>query len=237
MIKHVGRHNNKKVVVVFRELPDMEHMALVVYPDTIAANFHDPLMEVVESISGQQSNDLSEVLHRNLFPDGTNMLTKLHQSGWLKKVPTNQVILVSSAKSQHRLDEINTIINKLKVGGEGARELAELDAQSGMYDPAKIADVQDVSQFAAMDEVTEVLGEGVLDNAALAKAKLEQVAEMQSQLSGLQAEIASLTEEAYEMDPSLRPKKAAAKKTTSKKAAAKKSSSRKRAVTGAESIA
>ena len=40
MIKHVGRQGDKKVVVVFREVPEEEHMALVVYPDQLQQTLH-----------------------------------------------------------------------------------------------------------------------------------------------------------------------------------------------------
>ena len=29
MIKHVGKHNNQKIVILFRKVPDEGHMALV----------------------------------------------------------------------------------------------------------------------------------------------------------------------------------------------------------------
>ena len=31
MIKHVGRHNERKIIIVYREVPNQTHMALVVY--------------------------------------------------------------------------------------------------------------------------------------------------------------------------------------------------------------
>ena len=33
MLKHVGRHGDEKVVVVFREVPNEDHMCLVMYPE------------------------------------------------------------------------------------------------------------------------------------------------------------------------------------------------------------
>ena len=32
--KHVGKHNNKKIVVLWRQVPNENHMALVTYSDT-----------------------------------------------------------------------------------------------------------------------------------------------------------------------------------------------------------
>ena len=55
MIKHVGRQGDKKVVVVFREVPGEDHMALVVYPDQLQQNLHDDLMNAIQSAKGQAS--------------------------------------------------------------------------------------------------------------------------------------------------------------------------------------
>lgn len=133
MIKHVGRHNNRKIVLVFRKLPEPQtHMALVLYTDTIPANYHDDLMQVLESDIGQKSKDFADALHRNMFSDGRYMLETLHYNQWLKKVPTNQVIIEANAKSTVRLDELNNIIDKIESGEDAARELKELDDNAGI---------------------------------------------------------------------------------------------------------
>jgi hypothetical protein len=35
MIKHVGKHNQKRVAIVYRTVPDEDHMALVVYSESL----------------------------------------------------------------------------------------------------------------------------------------------------------------------------------------------------------
>ncbi|NIU00069.1 MAG: hypothetical protein GWN01_03740, partial [Nitrosopumilaceae archaeon] len=69
-IKHIGRHGDNKVAIVFRQLPSEDHMALVVYTDKIPATFHDTIMKVIESDPGQKAKELADVLHRNMLPDG-----------------------------------------------------------------------------------------------------------------------------------------------------------------------
>ena len=32
MIKHIGKHGDRKVAIVFREVPGETHMCLVIYP-------------------------------------------------------------------------------------------------------------------------------------------------------------------------------------------------------------
>ena len=69
MLKHIGRHGDRKVAIIFRELPGEEHMCLVIYPETLPTHIHNTIMSILESAPGQQSPNLADVLHRNLLPD------------------------------------------------------------------------------------------------------------------------------------------------------------------------
>lgn len=208
MLKHVGKHNNRRVLIVFKELPEPQsHMALVVYTDTLPTPMHDMLIRVVESKAGQSANELADALHKNKFADGRNMLTALHKQGWLKKVQTKQVIVMANAKSQVRLDEINSIIRKLKTGGEGAKQLAELDANTGLYDPAKASNIIDVTQFSAQAQQESE----ILTNEVIAKQTLTQAEKMETEANKLLAEVERLKKEAYTLDSSLKPKRSRAK--------------------------
>ena len=93
MIKHVGKHNQKRVAIVYRTVPDEDHMALVVYSESLPMMVHDEVMKVIESEIGQNAKELADALFRTTMADGTNCLTALHKGGWLKKVPCNQVIV------------------------------------------------------------------------------------------------------------------------------------------------
>ena len=59
MYKHVGRHGDKKVVVLFRQVPNEDHMTLLVYSDLLPRIYHDSVMTVLESPEGQQA-EISE---------------------------------------------------------------------------------------------------------------------------------------------------------------------------------
>ena len=132
-VKHVGTHNSKKIVVLFRQTPNEDHMALVVYSDSMPSLIHDAVMECVQSDVGQQAENLADALQRKSMPDGRIALTVLHQEGYIKKVQTNQVIMTPNAKSTVRLDELNDVVNKLKAGGEAAEKMRELDQNSGRW--------------------------------------------------------------------------------------------------------
>lgn len=210
MLKHIGRHNNEKVVVIFRKVPEEGHMCLVAYSDRIPSGYHDDLMSALESPEGQQAENFADVLHRKVARDGRNLLTALHNESYIKKVPTAHVILTPTTKSQARLDEINDIVDQIASGEEAQKRLAELDANAGM-------DRRKPVEFEKPQEVVETVVESteVLDDTALAKRFVEQAREFE-------AEARRLRKEAYELDPSLKTettKKPAAKKTTTTKKA------------------
>ena len=46
-VKHVGKHNNKKVVVLWNQIPGVEDMCLVTYTETLPRQYHDDLITVL----------------------------------------------------------------------------------------------------------------------------------------------------------------------------------------------
>lgn len=201
MIKHVGRQNDKRVVVVFREVPGEEHMCLVVYPDTLPTRFHDDLMNCLQSDAGQNAKDLADALHRVTGSDGRVLLNALHQERWMKKVRTQDVIMIPRPNTPGvQLSEINKIIRDLDTGGEAAAKLADLDANAGLADPQKKA--------AGIQAAQKASGTGgVLSDADIARNLVTQAEQMRAQITGLEAEVQRLMEEASELDPSVAPKK------------------------------
>ena len=73
-LRHVGKHGDRKVAVIFREVPNEEHMCLVVYPQLLNANIHDPLMATIESDIGQNSEELADALNRQYTKSGDRIL-------------------------------------------------------------------------------------------------------------------------------------------------------------------
>lgn len=209
MIKHVGKHNSKKCIILFRQVPGEDHMCLVVYPDTLPRHIHDDIMNALESESGQQAKEFSDYLFRFTMSDGNNALQTLHQEGMIKKVPTNQVIVTPNAKSTVRLDELNDILGKLAKGEEAAKELAELDSNAGMVNRRKRANEgRDAGELRAPREsrstpanVTNNISiNDVLSDEDLATQRLAQAQQMQNQAKALLAEAAKLQEEALKLN-------------------------------------
>ena len=85
-IRHVGKHNDRKVAIIFREIPGEPHMCLVTYTETLNQHMHDPMMKCIESDIGQNSEMLADALNRTYSKDGRPILQVLHMEGLLKKV-------------------------------------------------------------------------------------------------------------------------------------------------------
>ena len=119
MIKHTGKVDStgRRVVVVFPSIPEDQDNCLVVDVDALESKYHDGLMQAVESPEGQASNKLFEVLGRKLFWDGKNILTTLHEKGFLRRVPVDTVTLLPSPTETLPLKEFNTyqrMVNETK---------------------------------------------------------------------------------------------------------------------------
>lgn len=210
MYKHVGKHNEKKVVILFREVPGEDHMCLVVYSDLLPRIYHDAVMQVLESDVGQQAKEFADALHRSMMPDGVNALEALHRNGLIKKVPTNQVLVTPTTTSSVRLDELNGILNEMAKGEDAVKRLAELDASKGMTGKkreqirevgvppnsrSKEVTIPESAQPAALDSF--------LTDADLAKERVRQATNMKAQAESLLNEVQRLLSEAAELDPSL----------------------------------
>lgn len=198
MLKHIGRHGNRKVVVAYNTVPGEDHMALVIYSDSLPSMVHDEVMKVLESPAGQNTKTFAEALHRNIMPDGNNTLTTLHRGGWLKKVQTKQVIMTPNAKTSVRLDELNELIAKLEAGGEAAKKMAEIDSNRGFADPAKTTS-RDVGEPTISQ--SSVNTNEALTDADIAQQRLEQATRMEAEAKALLAEAKRLKEEAKQFAP------------------------------------
>jgi hypothetical protein len=212
MLKHIGRHGDRKVAIVFREIPGNEHMCLLVYPDVLPTHIHDTIMKVIESPVGQAENSLANALHRNLLPDGRPILEALHREGMLKKVASEHVIVTPTPTSSVKLDELNRLIRELETGGEAAKRMAELDANSGIVAPEKKRQAEANFKRQRLEqeqlqrqrgEPLQATGNNALDDKALAANMLSQAKLMETEAKGLVAEAARLKKEAERMFPSV----------------------------------
>lgn len=228
MIKHVGKHNNQKVVILFRKVPGEDHMALVIYSDLLPRMYHDEVMKSLESPVGQNAKEFSDVLFRTVMADGTNCLESLHRAGLIKKVPTNQVLVTPNTTSSVRLDELNDILDEMEKGEEAVKRLADIDANKGITGKKK-EQIREVGAptnsrgnarvEGTMSAEAYVADSGALDDSTLSIQRLAQATKMRSEAQVLLAEAERLEKEAATLQP-VTDVRTKTKKTATKKQAA-----------------
>ena len=220
MLKHIGRHGDRKVTIIFREIPGEEHMCLVIYPDVLPTPIHDTVMKVLESPAGQEESVFANALHRNLLPDGRVILEALHREGMLKKIPCDQVIVTPNASSSVKLDELNRIVKEMESGEEAAKRMKELDASSGLVDPQIKRQAEQefkrrqLEQTQKQTPITDPAGG--LDDKALAEDMMRQATRMEAEGQGLLSESARMKKEAERLFPGVPRGQASEPKATAK---------------------
>lgn len=239
MLKHIGRHGDRKVAIIFRELPGEEHMCLVIYPETLPTHFHNTIMSILESPPGQASPNLADVLHRNLLPDGRVILQALHNEGMLKKIQTNQVIVTPTAQSSVKLDELNRIVKEMESGADALKRMQELDASAGIVDPATKRKAEKAFKEGRIAEAEAIVAPlaasatGALDDKTLAANMLAQAKKMELDAKGLVAEAARMKKEAQKMFPTVNMKTARSEPVATAVDSTAKTRSRKKAAADA----
>lgn len=195
VMKHVGKVGEKPCVVIFREVPAEPENALVVKTSNLTDEQHDALMNVVQSAEAQEANEVSEVLHRRQFPDGTNMLTALHTMNKIEKVATDLVMLTPVPGQSVPLTEVNLEINKIKNNSNPPLK-TEVDPVSVDTSPLP-NEVVDTTATTDNGSEPESVAQNILFQADL----------MIEDANRMLAEAEAKREEAYTLDPSLKPKK------------------------------
>ena len=207
MLKHIGRHGDRKVAILFREVPGEDHMCLVIYPEVLPSHIHDSIMKTLESPVGQQATNLADALHRNLLPDGRAQLEALHKEGMIKKIPTNQVIVTPNATSSVKLDELNKIVREMETGEQAVKRLQEIDSSTGMVDPLTKrkaeAEFKRSQEREAQTPPMQAPMDGALDDKTLAQNMLAQAKRMEIDAKSMIAEAARMKKDAQRMFPSV----------------------------------
>jgi hypothetical protein len=202
-IRHVGKIGDRKVAIIFREIPGEQHMCLVTFTETLNIHVHDPMMTCIESDIGQSSENLADALNRSYTKDGKIILQVLHNEGLLKKVQTATVVVTPNPSTRIKLEELNKILDEMQQGEEAVRKLAQLDESRGMQLPADVArrmrgDKERYDKATKNPPVIPV-SDGLLGDIALADNLRQQAARMEAEANGLLAESARLQKEANEM--------------------------------------
>jgi hypothetical protein len=187
-MKHVGKmkNNGARIVIAYRTIPGDPLSALVVGTNQLQGSYHDSLMSLLESDTGQQADELADVMAVRRFPDGSNMLQFVHANGMLQKVPTAGVIITPDNKTSIPLDELNNVIAEQK--GVTLEQLAIKDGSNST--------VPTIGEKASAKSATEE----VVIEATKSEVDLSPT-EMRSRADALYKEAAKLRKTADELDP------------------------------------
>jgi len=128
-IKHIGKlkDGGAAVAIIFRTVPGEPKNCLVIGPKFLDENYQNTFMKALESAEGQSAFELGHHLMKSRFTDGVEILQFLHQNNFLKKIPTENVIVTMGVGTggEVPLDELNEMIAKQK--GISVDELSLLD--------------------------------------------------------------------------------------------------------------
>jgi acetylglutamate synthase len=147
------------------------------------------LRRIVESQEAQQSKNLADVLSRRMAPDGSNqtMLQKFHMGGRLTKTPVSNVTMVPRRGVRWPLaDVLNAMISQEDL----PQGFDDLDAET----KAEVA--SNLKRFNVHESNLTNENSANMTNQA---SSLLEMAKM------LEADAQSKREQAYRMDPNLRP--------------------------------
>lgn len=200
-IKHIGKLANTgaKVAVVFRTLPGDSHKSLIIPVSQLGDSYHDALMSVIESDQGQEANELGEIMHVRLFPDGRPMLEAMQVDGRLQVMNTDNVIMTPTTTTAILLSDLNALIAEQK--GVAIDELAHMISGAP---PAKKQEPKVQESVYEEAVAVDATIDSALSDADLAKS-------YRSQADAMYKEAARLRRQADELDP---PKKKTTVKET-----------------------
>jgi hypothetical protein len=206
-LRHVGKHGDRKVAVIFREVPGEPHMCLVTHTELLNQHIHDPMMKCIESDIGQTSEDLADALNRTFTNDGRPILQVLHVEGQLKKVNTENIVMTPQPNVKIKLSELNKILDEMKQGEAAVKKLESMDQSLGLQDP------RDVIRRMRGENMPQKLNEGrntnvpvnnaqgALDDSSIASNLRSQALKMSTEAKGLMAEADRLLKEAEFLEP------------------------------------
>jgi hypothetical protein len=207
-VKHIGRIKNTgvKVITVFRTLPGESDSALVIQVNQLKDEYHDAIMQMLETDQAQEAFEFGEMLFIRHFPDGRPMLSALQQDGRLQKVSTSNVVMTPTVNAAVPLDQLNVLIAEQKncavdelcnfVSGAQANAQAKTNAEKKKEPVTEVA--------APIVERAQAASDAVLTDSDIAKS-------YRSQADAMYKEAARLRKEADALDP---PKKKVTVKET-----------------------
>lgn len=207
-LRHIGKHGDRKVAIIFREVPGEPHMCLVTYTELLNQHIHDPMMKCIESDIGQSSENLADALNRTFTNDGRPILQVLHLEGQLKKVNTETIVMTPQPTVKIKLSELNKMLDEMQQGEAAVKRMEELDKSLGLQNPKDVVRrmrgdglPQQLQENKAVNSPITTPQAGALGDQDLANNLRQQAMKMSSEAKGLLAEADRLMKQAESLAP------------------------------------
>lgn len=206
-MKHVGKVGEKPCVVLYREVPGEPDFALIVQTANLPDAQHDALMNIVQSAEAQEANEVSEVLDRRQFSDGSNMLQQLHFDKRIEKVSVDLVSLTPTPSNSISLAEVNAEIRKIANNSnpplktDAIQQMDNLDNQSVTTNPVVAESDPTLAQTNAP------VVEGDVNESQIALNLLQQATILEDDAHAIMNDAEAKRQEAYRLNPDLEPRK------------------------------
>ena len=167
--KHVGQvlSTQEKCIVIFRQVPGEPENCLIVQTGDLTMEDHNDLLNELESVNGQQTDEFAKHIHTRFFRDGANMLQKLDNTNKLIKVPTNKIMMTPTVNDNIKLEDLN-------------KSLSQLNDPLGEQPVDTVVAGDDVKPPSVSQKT-----DGVLDDIDLAKGFLSQADTMEAEAKNL----------------------------------------------------
>lgn len=195
VMKHVAEWQDRKCLVLFREVPGEPENCLIVLTSELGTTQHDEVVKEVESVEAQSNPDLAQVLNGRIFSDGRRMLNALHEDKLITKVPVSEVNMLPTTKDKIPLADLNASIKQIEEAKASEKpqlaDTSEIDAINQVERPKQLSDRE-------KDEQLDI-AQGLLAQAEMIEADIEKV---QRQML---ADAESKRQEAYARAPELKP--------------------------------
>ena len=205
-MKHVGKVGEKPCVVLYREVPGEPEFALVVQTDNLPDAQHDALMNIVQSAEAQESNEISEVLDRRQFNDGSNMLQQLHFDKRIEKIRTNLIKLTPTPSTVIGLEEVNDEIRKIGNNSNPPLKTDPIQPADNALNESLSNPVVTESD-PTLAQTNAPIVEGEVNESGVALNLLQQAALLEEDARALVSDAEAKKAEAYRLNPDLEPRK------------------------------
>lgn len=107
--RHVGfvKSTGSPVVIVAMDNPKHAGHCLVIQTDSLPDQFHEYLMDAVESSAGQNTVNFFDFMNRRSSPDnGLNLLQSFHRRGYIREENVNNVVLAPTPTQRYELSDV-----------------------------------------------------------------------------------------------------------------------------------